>query len=537
MLNFTRGCKALIYRIPLLALLLLLFFPSMHLNAASWDSNKLKPGTKVSAGDTITCKSTDSITIAYYQSNGTTPIEEITDTGKISITEKPDTLNGGTYKKYTVTEVSFSQNNMRISLTGITAPDYVLQNLMIKNPPAKTTYTEGESFDRNGMVVTACYSNNSWEDITDYTVKPSGALTPSDEYVTISYTDNNNKTVRATQNITVNAKEPDTFYISAGAAAGGTISDAGGSGVKGGNSKTYTISPYNGYRINYVEADGNNVGAVTSYTFHNVWENHSINAYFMTGSTAKKLTVVGSFANASGAGAYTPGTKVTVDAGFVPGFVFAGWTASDGIIYPMPQMSYTMPGYDILLYANWIQSGLPNAFSQITPTNLKGQQLTSWADITNKLASFSTSDLNQPGSPILKVTAGGSSCYVDAAAIAMLNTRQGIALDVSYGADASFTFYSDMDNSLFTGADFTYTCSTETTLFFHEKKLMFTHPGAINTGICLNMMLPDAQTGQTAYVYIADENGTELMYLPTVVDEEHKITIPLSVKVNLNIKY
>lgn len=97
----------------------------------------------------------------------------------------------------------------------------------------------------------------------------------------------------------------------------------------------------------------------------------------MTGSAAKKLTVVGSFANASGAGAYTPGTKVTVDAGFVPGFVFAGWTASDGIIYPMPQMSYTMPGYDILLYANWIQSGLPNAFSQITPTNLKGQQLTS----------------------------------------------------------------------------------------------------------------------------------------------------------------
>lgn len=180
---------------------------------------------------------------------------------------------------------------------------------------------------------------------------------------------------------------------------------------------------------------------------------------------------------------------------------------------------------------------MPNAFSQITPTNLKGQQLTSWADITNKLASFSTSGLNQPGSPILKVTAGGSSCYVDAAAIAMLNTRQGIALDVSYGADASFTFYSDMDNSLFTGADFTYTCSTETTLFFHEKKLMFTHPGAINTGICLNMMLPDAQTGQTAYVYIADEKGTELMYLPTVVDEEHKITIPLSAKVNLNIKY
>ncbi|MDE7321111.1 MAG: hypothetical protein K2N73_00005, partial [Lachnospiraceae bacterium] len=336
---------------------------------------------------------------------------------------------------------------------------------------------------------------------------------------------------------TVKAKTPDSYSISASAAAGGTISDAGGSGIKGGGSKTYTISPYNGYRINYVEVDGSNVGAVSSYTFHNVWENHSINAYFVTGNTEKKLTVIGSFANVSGAGSYTPGTRITIDAGFVPGFAFAGWIASDGIIYPMPKMSYTMPEYDVLLYANWIQSSLPNAFSQITTTNLKGQQLTSWADITNKLASFHSADMNQPGSPILKVTVGGTNCYIDALPIAMLNTRQGIALDVSYGADASFTFYSDMDNSQFTGADFTYACSTETTLFFHEKQLVFTQPGAINTGICLNVTLPDAQTGQTAYVYLVDEKGTEHMYLPTIVDAEKKIAIPLSAKVNLNIKY
>lgn len=537
MFNFTKGIKALIYRIPLLALLLSLCFSGMHVNATNWNSNKLKPGTRVSAGDTIIYKNTDSITLLYYSSNATSIIAENTETGKISISEQPDALSGSTYKIYTVTEISFSENNMRISLTGITTPEYVLTNLMIKSPPVKTTYTEGESFDKKGMVVTACYSDNRWEDVTDYTIKPGGPLSPDDKYVTISYTDNGNVTETTTQNITVNAKEPDTFYISAAAAAGGTISNTGGSGIKGGNSKTYTISPYNGYRINYVEVDGNNVGAVTTYTFHNVWENHSINAYFMTGSAAKKLTVVGSFTNASGAGSYTPGTKVTVDAGSVPGFVFAGWTASDGIIYPMPRMSYTMPGYDVLLYANWIQSGSPNAFAQITTINLKGQQLTSWADITNKLASFGSSDLNQPGSPILKVTAGGSCCYVDAAPIAMLNTRQGIALDVSYGADASFTFYSDMDNSLFTGSDFTYTCSTENTLFFHEKKLSFTQPGAINTGICLNMTLPDAQIGQTAYVYIVDEKGTEIMYLPTVVDAENKITIPLSAKVSLNIKY
>lgn len=91
----------------------------------------------------------------------------------------------------------------------------------------------------------------------------------------------------------------------------------------------------------------------------------------------------------------------------------------------MSKMTYTMPGYDVLLYANWIPADSPNALSQITTTNLKGQQLTNWTDITNKLASFSSADLNQPGSPILKVSAGGSNCYIDAAPIAVLNARQG----------------------------------------------------------------------------------------------------------------
>lgn len=535
MLSFTKGSKALIRHITFFVFLLSLCIPTIYVKAEILNSTKISQGTQVSTNDSI---EHPKIEITYYDFEGKYITKE-KGSDILPISKHYDPLSGADYEKYTVTKLNVTSEKITISLEGISekpALERSITELIIKNPPKKTTYTEGESFNAENMVIMVCYSDGSWRDVKGYRVNPSGALSTDDKHVVISFTENGT-TKSVTQNITVNAKEPDTFYISAAAAAGGTISDTGGSGIKGGNSKTYTISPYNGYRINYVEVDGNNVGAVTSYTFHNVWENHSINAYFMTGSAAKKLTVVGSFTNASGAGSYTPGTKVTVDAGSVPGFVFAGWTASDGIIYPMPRMSYTMPGYDVLLYANWIQSGLPNAFAQITTTNLKGQQLTSWADITNKLASFGSSDLNQPGSPILKVTAGGSYCYVDAAPIAMLNTRQGIALDVSYGADASFTFYSDMDNSLFTGSDFTYTCSTENTLFFHEKKLSFTQPGAINTGICLNMTLPDAQIGQTAYVYIVDEKGTEIMYLPTVVDAENKITIPLSAKVSLNIKY
>lgn len=189
------------------------------------------------------------------------------------------------------------------------------------------------------------------------------------------------------------------------------------------------------------------MGAVSSYTFDDVREDHSITAYFLSGSAPgqnaaakKKLTVVGSFAPESGAGAYVPGTKVTVNAGLVPGFSFGGWIASDGILYPSPSMPYVMPDYDVLLYANWIQGSASNTPGLITTTNLKGAQLTSWAEITNKLATFNTNDINEPGASVMKATLGGASCYIDAAAIAALNARQGIALDISYGPDASFTF-------------------------------------------------------------------------------------------------
>lgn len=545
MINLRKKRKGFLCYVLLLTFLLSLCTPSMHLNAANWTPSKLIAGTtKLSVGDTITYKG--NIIINY--DNGQT----ITSTdGKIIITQQNNGSN--VYLKYMVKQVIFNENEVQIFLTGITAPTYTLEYLTIKSYPAKTTYLEEESFDPKGMVVTACYSNGTWEDVTNYKISPSGALKTSDTYVTISYTDDHNITSDIKINITVQAKpsednnedtDSDAYIITANAAAGGSISDAGGYSVYRGDSKTYTISPYSGYRINYVEVDGDNVGAVSSYTFEDIHENHSISAYFLSGIAAnqnnvpkKKLTVIGSFSGISGAGDYAPGTKVTIDAGSVPGFSFAGWIASDGIIYPMSTMTYVMPAYDVLLYANWVQAGTPNALSQITTTNLKEPQLSGWTDITNRLATFNADDLAQPGSPIMKVAIGGINCYVDAAPIAMLNTRQGTALEISYGNDASFTFYSDVDNSKFAGTDLSYTCSARTSLFFHEKSLVFTQPGAINTGISVNVSLPDAQPGQIAYVYLVNENGAEIIYLPAIVDAEQKISVPISAKINLSIKY
>lgn len=65
----------------------------------------------------------------------------------------------------------------------------ILTNIKITKAPTRTAYTEGEIFDKTGMVVTAEYSDGTSKEITNYTYVPSGALKATDEKVTISYTE------------------------------------------------------------------------------------------------------------------------------------------------------------------------------------------------------------------------------------------------------------------------------------------------------------------------------------------------------------
>lgn len=80
-----------------------------------------------------------------------------------------------------------------------------LSSIAITTAPTKTIYTEGETFDPTGMVVTATYSDSSTDDVTaSCSFSPSTALTTSDTEITVSYTENAvEKTT--TQAITVNA--------------------------------------------------------------------------------------------------------------------------------------------------------------------------------------------------------------------------------------------------------------------------------------------------------------------------------------------
>ncbi|MGB9597920.1 MAG: InlB B-repeat-containing protein, partial [Candidatus Poribacteria bacterium] len=71
-----------------------------------------------------------------------------------------------------------------------------------------------------------------------------------------------------------------SYKITSSAGANGTISPLGEVTVNHGGSQKYTITPNTGYSIADVVVDGVSVGAVSSYEFTNVTENHTISVTF-----------------------------------------------------------------------------------------------------------------------------------------------------------------------------------------------------------------------------------------------------------------
>ena len=95
--------------------------------------------------------------------------------------------------------------------------------------------------------------------------------------------------------ITIDPAGTTTLTITATAAKGGRISPSGNVTVNSGASQTFAITPENNYSISSVRVDGVSVGAVGTYTFSDVTENHTIAATFRyTGG------------GGNGGGSYTP---------------------------------------------------------------------------------------------------------------------------------------------------------------------------------------------------------------------------------------
>lgn len=88
--------------------------------------------------------------------------------------------------------VSFTVGDVTKTTTfDITVNPAVLSSIAVTSPPAKTTYTVGETLDLTGMVVTATYSNNTSDPVTGYTTSPAAGATldtPGTITVTVSFT-------------------------------------------------------------------------------------------------------------------------------------------------------------------------------------------------------------------------------------------------------------------------------------------------------------------------------------------------------------
>lgn len=87
-----------------------------------------------------------------------------------------------------------------ISAEGVSSLE--LKGIRIKTAPTKTSYYAGESFNNAGLVVEASYGYGLAEEVTGYTISPSGALSAGITKVTITYSEGG-KTFSAEQAITV----------------------------------------------------------------------------------------------------------------------------------------------------------------------------------------------------------------------------------------------------------------------------------------------------------------------------------------------
>ncbi len=107
---------------------------------------------------------------------------------------------------------------------------------------------------------------------------------------------------------TLSFAENRQFTIDASAGPNGTISPSGKDEVPGGTNRKFTITAAAGYRIADAIIDGVSKGAVSSYTFYNIQDNHTISASFA-------LDVYNITAVADAHGSITPSGTYTVKAG------------------------------------------------------------------------------------------------------------------------------------------------------------------------------------------------------------------------------
>jgi len=194
------------------------------------------------------------------------------------------------------------------------------------------TYTPGANGTITGTVSQAVYAGANGTEVTALPNSGYHFVSWSDAYPTAARTDTN-----VTANINATASfAVDTFAITASAGANGAIDPSDSVSVSYGGTQSFTINPGTGYHVLDVLVDSVSVGTVTSYTFMNLTENHTIAVTFainpITISTYTLTYTAGANGTISGTSPQTvnQGTSSTaVTATPNGGYHFVSW--SDGV--------------------------------------------------------------------------------------------------------------------------------------------------------------------------------------------------------------
>ena len=121
-----------------------------------------------------------------------------------------DILDGENLKEGTTSiTISYTENGINKTTTQeitVNKEQVTLSEIYVENEPTKTTYEEGENFDKTGMKVLAKYSDGSTKEITNYEILDGENLKAGTKSITIRY-EENGITKETTVNITVNEKQ------------------------------------------------------------------------------------------------------------------------------------------------------------------------------------------------------------------------------------------------------------------------------------------------------------------------------------------
>ena len=241
--------------------------------AASADPAPKCTVTSVSSGKKLTLSSASGT--IYYTTNGSAPTEEsMKYTGPITVT------NGITVRAIAISGNYSSGKEIRYT---VTIPQTT-------TPTAAVSGTSDGGYVASGSTVTLAaasgatiyYTTDGSAPASDSAVYSAPIVLTKDTtikaYASVSG-------MRDSAVLTVSYKVGTFYTITASADSGGSVSPSGAVKAVAGASKSFTIAPSSGYRIDSVTVDGAPVGAVASYTFQSISGNHTLRASFISTAT------------------------------------------------------------------------------------------------------------------------------------------------------------------------------------------------------------------------------------------------------------